>query len=391
MTGTDFSLDREMQAIQRVLTADASDAVAFYGARIVEATAAETVSATGGDPSPNLYSNLVDLAPLNLLDRATLMWGHTLRRLGNDVRHAKRSITQEEAEIVLALLDGWISGYAHSRSILKGNLDSFEPLRSGPAADRSTQPFMDFILAFLEETHNSPPVDLPNQLRNLPFAACVAGETFINRNQHNLAREVIDGAMEVAPDDLRLTQLKALYHSRRGDLSEAVGWIQKALDLNPDDQETLGISGGIQKRIWQAEPNNRKALAEALRAYRHGWRLSKRTNTYLGINVASVSLLSDEPDIAREIAGQVASLMEAVEKRIRTWIDAEAQLGIWDQFTLAEAKLVSGNLDDATRIYQKTRSAFPNEIDAVNVADAQAKLICTKLGISPITFVQSQG
>ena len=126
--------------------------------------------------------------------------------------------------------------------------------------------------------------------------------------------------------------------------------------LRTDDQETLGIAGGILKRRWELDGNVRH-LERALAFYRRGAELGiERDQGYTAINTAFLlDLLAglDEEDAASSgaTAPDVVPRREEAD-RIRREItrvlggDADAK-GWWHHATLAEAHLGLGEYDEA--------------------------------------------
>ena len=103
-----FSLGRDVERLEAVHGARAPEATVLYAARIVEATSAHALERTGLEVPPNLYGTLTTLEDLGLLGEIDWYIGHVLRRLGNTVRHVHDVTDAADAEIVTALLGGWL-------------------------------------------------------------------------------------------------------------------------------------------------------------------------------------------------------------------------------------------------------------------------------------------
>jgi hypothetical protein len=142
---------------------------------------------------------------------------------------------------------------------------------------------------------------------------------------------------------------------------------------------------GTCKRLWLADKQKRDWLLKANRGYARGWESSKKTNAYLGINAATTSLWLEKGSEARARAGEVRALLE---KRRGTLRHSDGRhggtaLNYWDLATLAEAELVSGDLDSGLERYREAFDLEPAAVGKHKVSRGQATAVLAALGFSP--------
>jgi 3',5'-cyclic AMP phosphodiesterase CpdA/Flp pilus assembly protein TadD len=108
-----------------------------------------------------------------------------------------------------------------------------------------------------------------------------------------------------------------------------------ALDLNPNDPETLGMMGGRCKRLGQ--------FHQAAEYYAQGARISP-SSLYMLVNEAAMSILADPAHPQSGIA-RYANLIERIEQREAASADE------WTELVWGEAQFAVGNQDEARRHY----------------------------------------
>jgi tetratricopeptide (TPR) repeat protein len=383
-----FLLSADLEELARVRKAAAPAAIVFYCARILEALAADALRNVKLEPSPNVFSNLDALQQYNLIHMPTLYWAHALRRSGNIVRHIHRRLHPNEPELALLFTERWLQwffqDYRHGMKLKCLTCDS-QPL------GLSCETRLRKLLADLEEMDQhmddllSPEGSgLHGELLWAPALPAVLAEMLLERGKNDDARRVLDTALKTFPDDLRLNQLLGLYHSRAGDYDRAES-LEPLFKRNPDDDETAGITAGVYKRRWMADRTCKNWLEKSQRTYRQGWKQSKRTCAYLGINAATTALWLGRPEEAKQLAGEVRKhlLDRAAILRDKETTDPDVGLNYWDQATLAEGELVLGNLAEARRIYNKAFAMYDNEQPAnTTVTRKQLETLLPYVGFS---------
>ena len=374
-----FDLGGDLHGLLAVQRVGASAAEVFYAARILEALSGAALSAINLPVTTNVYANLDVLGQLNLLPRPTGYWAHALRRTGNATRHIHRRIGRDDAELAVLFLERWLCwffwDYPHGPR-LDASLDSLSLRRD---ADPGLRPLM-YILetgAFGADAL----AGQPSFLRS-PTLPAVAAEVLIERGDPEAGRRIALEALERFPDDLRLRQLVGLSYSRQRDLLQARAWLEPLLERHRDDEETLGITAGLFKRLADAEPGS-DWLAKAHRAYRHGWKLSRGSNAYLGINAASTAVFLGQWDRARELAAGVRALfVHRLSVLGGSPATASETLGYWDSVSLAEALVVQGNLPAARAAYREAFARHADQRGSIGVTRGQLQRLLAALGRS---------
>lgn len=383
-----FALGEELRSLRCVLQIGAAEAEIFYAARILEVLSADALQAISLPATPNAFANLNVLQQLNLLPQTTSYWAHALRRTGNAVRHIQRHVNRDDAELAVLFLERWLGwffvAYAHGP-----RLPDLSP--GGLCLHDSADPATRLLLLTLEQGAFNPDTLLdsttPNSaaVRRSPTLPAVAGDLLLERGDPEAARRIALAALEWFPGDLRLRQLVGLSYSRQKDLEQARRWLEPLLERSRDDEETIGITAGLFKRL--AETRDDSAwLARAHRGYLHGWACSRHSNAYLGINAASTALLLGHSALAQELAGGVRDLLQLRLARLGgTSANASTVLGYWDSVTLAEAHLLLRDFEAARWSYREAFARQPSLRGSVEVTRQQlARLLRLLAGGSDV-------
>src|SRR5436190_7259777 len=251
----------DLRRLFGVARAEAPEAAVLYGGRILEALSRAAVSAPGLEADVNVYDNLVMLEQFGQLPHATRYWAHGLRLMANDARHVMRCLRPGDVDMTLVFLERWLDWFFCRFE--------FGPLLGSLWATAAGSPTaVDELVARLD----APLIDL-SQLRGeadpardvwraSPTLPAAVAELLLDRKENDAAGLLLARARELHPDDKRLLQLRGLWQSRTGDLAGA--W--KTLNESglSRDQETMGITGGVAKRLWKRE-NKRSWLEESHR------------------------------------------------------------------------------------------------------------------------------
>lgn len=176
-------------------------------------------------------------------------------------------------------------------------------------------------------------------------AACLpANATRLRVGQLLIGAGWLESALEVLPsaeDSLRARQLRALAHSKLGDDQTALDLLEPLTSLGDDqvDAETAGIVGGVYKRMWLTT-NNPINRARALTSYDVNY--ARTGDFYVGINVATLALLSGDPAKADRVAREVMAKLGG---------SSRSSLGHWEMATLGEVYAVLNDRDEALKWY----------------------------------------
>ncbi|HLW68703.1 MAG TPA: tetratricopeptide repeat-containing protein [Gemmataceae bacterium] len=373
-----FCLCTDLKHLDRVRRVQAPEAMVLYCGRILEVLSGGALVAIGLAPSQP-FANLSDLERMNLIPQVTLFLAHGLRRVANSARHVNYPLTPHEADVVLIYLERWLHWYFCSykfgprRTTLALGSDS---LHLSPEAE-----LRQFVIQLeapdLDKAKLQSLVESDGKIwQHSSSVAAILAEVLIESGEYPLATTVLDSALQTFPNELRLTQLQALWFSRNKKPEEAV----RLLKDSAEDEETLGILGGALKRLWDRD-QKRTYLEQCYNTYRKGWERSKGTSVYLGINAATTAFWLKRPQKVIDIARQIAELLEKREAAIAA-LHGEIRLGFWDEVTLAEARLLLGELAAARKTYDAAFTHHPEKVENIKIAKEQAEKILVEQGQS---------
>ena len=102
---------REFQMLDLVSRAGASEAVIFYAARILEGLAADALDRRSLPVSASVYSNLELLNRFADVTTSLRHWSHSLRQLGNAVRHLHRGVSDFDAVVATHFAECWVDWF----------------------------------------------------------------------------------------------------------------------------------------------------------------------------------------------------------------------------------------------------------------------------------------
>jgi hypothetical protein len=382
-----FSLGEDLNWLdgQRALRAPVG--VILHSTRIVEVLARNALElshlATRDD---GLYETLGVLLDYHHLAAETACLLHRLRELGNIARHVRRKVSFDDAEQGYAILVRGLHWYFCAfregpslpcLTVYNQPLDDLLP--SGPAAllkmlDESVLNADGFVDALGLRRGDCP------LLVSSVFAAVVA-ERLLASKRFPQAQAVLTAALERCSDDVRLRQLQGVLWSRTGRLDEACALLEGIETTDSAaDEETQGILAGAYKRRAQAE-SQQEWLAAAHAKYERGWQQSRRSNTYLGINAATLAVWLGRSAQGTAIAEQVRALLQERQRQLASGgAGAGRFLNCWDQLTLAEAHLLLQDWGRAREGYRVARERFSNRSGELVVAREQAKKDLEALG-----------
>ena len=382
-SGPDIILDQVRRLV--AIPADAApEGVIFYCARMLDGMCAGLVARLGQRPSPNIFSNLMTVEALRLIDNISKELAHTLRRMGNGVRHSLADSTLADVKLAIVLtreLVDWYealeagSQFASARKALDSGIDPSWGVVGVVA-----------LLAGVEEG-DSQAIDAlikrRDDILSSRFLATLCAEALIACGRAADAEEILDASADAFGTDQRHQQLSALVLSRTGRLEQAVKAADALLKRYPDDDETAGIAGGIYKRRWDRDPTQTAALKKAHELYKKQWEKGKRINAYLGVNAASTSVYLGDIEGARAIAAEVVSAMAKRDAALATAALTPQDGGLsayYDEVSRAEAMLVSGDLTGARAAYDGAFRAYRQYSGTIKGAKAQAMKVAAMSG-----------
>jgi predicted acylesterase/phospholipase RssA len=230
---------------------------------------------------------------------------------------------------------------------------------------------------------DSPPPDLDTALR---VSKQLKRKQDFGRARRVLKRARDHPSLTSERNRLKVSQLvqqHALCHSKDASLpyrrhEEALGFLEEGADLkSTTDKETLGIAGGILKRMW-ARSGQSRYLTQGLNCYERGYLSPDSSDDYgyNGINAAFLNdqlAAEDDPRTALERCRNAQEIREVLVGRLPALRVQEAWLGDqwWYLVTVAEALLGLHRYSDA--------SQWLRDAHAVNVDDWEKQATATQL------------
>lgn len=382
----------EVRSLLAVPLERAPEGVILYAARILDATCAELVTRLGKRPSKTVFSNLLKVDAHRLIDHVTRQFAHTVRDMGNDVRHiGRRTRSPEDARIAIVLareLIGWFAGH-----VKVDHLEEMTVLLHNTIKDDWNAVS---AINLVREAHRHRP-DIVDRLEGMQdsllasdFLAALAAEAMIQASRLDAAGALIARAEARHPSSVKLAQLHALVLSRSGRIDEAVARANSLVRLSGENDESLGIASGIYKRRWAKDPGKpgaADALSNAHDIYFKTWDNGDKDNAYLGINAAATALFMGQSALAVSIAHDIVRKMKERDERLAAHgfePDRSDSADYYDQVTRAEALLIVGESDAARAAYAAAFSAYDYLVDHIRGTRAQAADIARILGIPDI-------
>jgi hypothetical protein len=206
---------------------------------------------------------------------------------------------------------------------------------------------------------------------SLPYAVLV--DSLIQMKANEEAIQVVGEARKLFPEALRLQQLEALAHRRAGHIEDAQLILNQLYNGGHRDPETVGILAATWMQRHRKEPK-RIYLERSQSLYAEAFRLAP-DSYYNGINAASKAALLVRLDEARALADQVLPLVVAHEDGHDYWATA----------THAEACLLRGEYEQATRLYRAAVVAHLTETGSIDSTKTQAADLLNALAADDAT------
>lgn len=183
-----------------------------------------------------------------------------------------------------------------------------------------------------------------------------------------LAAQVLDMAAESRPDDFEIHRQRGWYLRQLGEShdADAVQAFERALALNPDDPETLGMLAGRLKR--------REELGAALVLYDRAAQVAPNS-LYIAVNQAAIKVLTGGPLLSEGLA-QYRELARrlSVEQAMRPFDE-------WDELVLAEA-LFAIEEDDASAEHYRAAAGLSSSPRSVESSADQLNMFA-RAGFRP--------
>jgi len=373
----------QVRRLAAVPADQAPEALIFYCARMLDGISASLVARLGVKPSANIFSNLMTIEAHRLIDNVSKELAHTMRRMGNGVRHSLDDSTLGDTKLAVVL----------TRELVKW----FEALEPGDEfqdaiarLNREIDPSWGVVavVSLLEriEEGDGAAVDTlferQDDVLSSRFLATLCAEALIACGRAAEAGALLARCEAAYGSDQRYQQLYALVLSRTGKLDQAVTAADALLKRYPDDDETSGIAGGIYKRRWDRDSTQEQALKKAHELYRKQWERGKKINAYLGVNAATTALYRGDGATARMIADTVVSGMDRRDAALAKAGLVPQDDGVadyYDRVSRGEALLVAGQAEAARTAYLTAFDRYAYLAGNIGGTKAQAARIAATL------------
>ncbi len=198
-----------------------------------------------------------------------------------------------------------------------------------------------------------------------------AAQALIGMKAFAEAAQVVARGLELFPGAIRPRQIQGLILRRQGEFAEAIEVLAGLTASGHKDPETLGILAAAWDGLYQASKHT-LYLRKSTRYYVAAFAGNPKSY-YAGINAAAKSLFLGDHEKAQTYAEQVLSLVKD---------DADGS-DMWRSGSLAEAKLILGEIDDSLRAYRAVVERHFNRPGDLGSMKTQAVRICKALGLPP--------
>jgi tetratricopeptide (TPR) repeat protein len=224
-----------------------------------------------------------------------------------------------------------------------------------------------------------------------------AGRALRSLGRHELALQQYRQGLKLNPRNLHFRREEAFHLGRLKRYDEAVVKLERILQDNPDDIETISFLGRIYKDMWadewiqlkDKEKRHQKAfntsywLKKAIDTYLAGYRLDQN-HYYSGVNVLMLSILldnlaqrhdaGDDPDI-----GIIRHQMSLLKGAVQFNLESQAQKNnsnFWIYVSLADmAMCLAKDPKAVSRAYQKALTLAGQNRFALRATLAQLELL----------------
>ncbi|MET0395806.1 MAG: tetratricopeptide repeat protein [Longimicrobiaceae bacterium] len=217
-----------------------------------------------------------------------------------------------------------------------------------------------------------------------------AGSALMKLRKYAFALEQYEAALEIDPGDQASARFKGILLGRLGRREEAKTWLRALADEHPDDAETWGLLGRVEKERWtecwheegagpaemrQAAVQEKALLREAYDAYLTGFR-REPGRYYPGINALTLSHLllhlsgTEKEEQRREREVLAGGVRWAVQCSL-----ARNGKDYWVRATLAEMEVLAGGTDEVEDAYGKAVAVANGDWFAVDSSRQQLLLL----------------
>jgi hypothetical protein len=373
-----FRLAHDVAAMVQLRREEAHEGATFYASRIVEELARVALTARRPRSKGGLRRTIDQIKDLGMAAPIFVGCAHGVRRLGNDARHVSCLLNAADSDTAMVFTERWLHWFFCERTH-EAPLASISEEHGLPQWLVSPDLYDAVIAVSLLERGAADADSLEEVEVHLianPSLAGLAAEALLDRQEwRHAAERLLDNALEAAGErrfgpEQRLVQLRALAHKRAGVPERAIELLEKEWQELEADPEVWGIKAGAHKSVAdRASGDSDEALRAAEDCYSRGFAEFPRS-AYLGVNSAACKLWLGEPSASRGTARKVCSHLENQAARA----DGGGSLGenaldLWSHLSLAEARLLCGEIDLSGRTF----AAALARLDDLTARDAVAR------------------
>ena len=195
-----------------------------------------------------------------------------------------------------------------------------------------------------------------------------------------LAYDIVAEGLKLWPQDTRLRQLMALALLRSGAVQQALDLLQKLLDENNRDEETLGLLARAHKDFANraTDPQDKTRQWElAYETYASAYEMTR--GYWSGINAATIARYLNHTEKATALANQVTD--QCLQQLSRETGDPGELY--WLQATLGEAALVRDEIDEAIKWYTQAGRSSGRKYGDLATTRRNARLLFTVMELDP--------
>ena len=195
-----------------------------------------------------------------------------------------------------------------------------------------------------------------------------------------LAYDIVAEGLKLWPTETRLRQLMALALLRSGAVQQALELLQKLVDEDNRDEETLGLLARAHKDFANRATDPAETTKQWGLAYEIYASSYERTRGYWsGINAATIARYLNDKEQALVLANRVTD--QCLQELARGTGDPGELY--WLQATLGEAALIRGELSDAIKWYTAGRPGSRRQIWRSGLYPAQRPAVVHRDGPGP--------
>jgi class 3 adenylate cyclase/tetratricopeptide (TPR) repeat protein len=195
-----------------------------------------------------------------------------------------------------------------------------------------------------------------------------------------LAYDIVAEGLKLWPTETRLRQLMALALLRSGAVQQALELLQKLVDEDNRDEETLGLLARAHKDFANRATDPAETTKQWGQAYEIYASSYERTRGYWsGINAATIARYLNDKEQALVLANRVTD--QCLQELARGTADPGELY--WLQATLGEAALIRGELSDAIKWYTEAGRGAGGRYGDLASTRRNARLLFTVMDLDP--------